>query len=178
MSTPGLEVGVPQVYGVQEAMKALRAMEPALQREAVRKIKVAAEPMAAGVREAIPTQAPLSGMNNRGRLGWGARGGTAVKVKYGGKRNRDRNEWPLVSIVLTGAAASVYDMAGRGSPGHTPQGKALVSGLTAAGGSPSRAAWRAAEARIASVQAAVLVAVKEVSVRTNVLMTQKPRGAP
>jgi len=176
--TESMAVGVPQIYGVQEAMRALRAMEPALQREAVRKIKVAAEPMAAGVREALPSQAPLSGMDNKGRLGWGARGAAAVKVKYGGRRGRDRNEWPLVSIVLTGAAGSMYDMAGRGSAGHTPQGKALVSGLTARGGAPSRAAWKAAEARIASVQAAVLVAVKEVSLQTNVALTQKPRGAP
>lgn len=166
-------VGVPEVFGVQEVLKALADVEPKLKREAIKKIKMAAEPMRASIAGQIPGEPPLSGMKGGGRLGWDASGNRKVTIKYGGKRSRDKTEWPLVTIIAGGAAASMADMAGRGSSGKTAQGQALIDGLTAEGGSPSRTVWPTAESQLASVQAAVLAAVKEVSLETNVRTAER-----
>jgi hypothetical protein len=157
-------------------MRTLRAIEPRLQRQAVKDIKLAAEPLRASVAGSLPQSAPLSGMDHAGRTGWKARGSAAVKTKYGGRRGRDRTSWPLVSIVLTGAAGSIYDMAGRASGGRTESGQELVSSLTSVGGAASRVVWPAVEARLTLIQAAVLKAVEEVSDQANVDLGKRPGG--
>ena len=163
----------PQVYGVQETMRALREIEPKLRTEAIKTIKMAAEPLRAEVAGSLPTSAPLSGMDYSGRLGWGARGSAKVMTKYGGRRSRDRDVWPLVRIVLTGAAASIWDIAGRGSSGHTASGQAMISALNSRGGSASRTVWPTVEARLAAVQVAVLKAVRDVSAQVNKDLTER-----
>lgn len=165
-----------EVYGVQDAMRTLRAISPAIQRQSVKDIKAAAEPLRAAVAGALPSAAPLSGFDHSGRTGWGARGSAAVKTKYGGRRRRDSDSWSLVSIVLTGAAGSIYDIAGRGGSGSTPQGAAMIDGLTAVGGSASRAVWPTVESRLVLIQAAVLKAVTEVAREANTSLAQRPGG--
>jgi hypothetical protein len=46
-------VGVPEVFGVQEVLKALADVEPKLKREAIKKIKMAAEPMRASIARTV-----------------------------------------------------------------------------------------------------------------------------
>jgi hypothetical protein len=173
LTSPPFSVSTPAVYGVEEALKVLKEIDPALRREAIKRVKVAAEPMRSGIAAAIPSEAPLSGMDYKGRLGWGARGNAAVKVKFGGRKNRGKDVHPLLSVTLTGAGASIYDIAGRGSSGHTPSGQALVSGLTSAGGQPSRAVWKVAEEKIEAVHEAVRAALRDVSLQANVRMTER-----
>jgi hypothetical protein len=153
----------PAVLGVQEAMRTLQALDPAIKREAVREIQ-----------SRIPGEAPLSGMVHKGRTGW-TKSGTKVATKYGGRARArgGRDVTPLVSVILKGAAASIYDMAGRGSSGSTPQGQALVSGLTARGGSASRAAWPAADASLGQIQAAVMEAIRKAAAQANVSLAEK-----
>jgi hypothetical protein len=164
----------PAVLGVQEAMRTLQALDPAIKREAVREIKAAAEPLRSAIQSRIPGEAPLSGMVHKGRTGW-TKSGTKVATKYGGRARArgGRDVTPLVSVILKGAAASIYDMAGRGSSGSTPQGQALVSGLTARGGSASRAAWPAADASLGQIQAAVMEAIRKAAAQANVSLAEK-----
>jgi len=161
-SSPGIGVSG-DVEGVREAMKVLAAIEPALKRQAMKDIKTAAEPLRAAIAISIPASAPLSGMDHRGRTGWQASGARTVGTKYGGKRIAGTNSWPLVSILVKGVAGSIYDMAGAGSGGGTPQGSALIAGLTSQGGIASRAAWPAAESRLMTIQANVANACQKVS---------------
>jgi hypothetical protein len=165
----------PAVLGVQEAMRTLQALDPAIKKEAVAEIKSAAEPLRSAIASRIPTTAPLSGMAHKGRTGWGKRGGTTVSTKYGGRARArgGKDVTPLVSIVLKGAAASIYDMAGRGGSGTTTSGQALVSGLTSRGGSASRAAWPAADASLGQIQAAVMEAIRKAAARANVSLAEK-----
>jgi len=163
-----------KIYGVQDTMKALKAIEPALQRQAVKDIKWAAEPLRAAVTAAIPVEPPLSGMDHRGRTGWQASSARKVSVKYGGRRSRDKDIWPLVSIVVGGVAGSLYDMAGRGSSGSTGSGQALISGLTSEGGTAARASWPQVEARMVTIQAAIQKAVKAVEDQANDQLNDKP----
>lgn len=153
-----------QVYGVQEAVKALKEIEPKLYRQALKDIKGAAEPLRAATQSAMPGGPPLSGMDHAGRTGWGARSASRVSVKYGGRRKLDKDVWPLLGIVMSGAAGSIWDMAGRGSSGITASGRAMIGALP---GTPSRTMWPTVEARVSLVESAILKATKAVAAQTN-----------
>lgn len=153
-----------EVYGVRETIAQLKALDTSLRKQAINDIKAAAEPLRADIAGRIPTTAPLSGWDHKGRTGW-TKKNTKVTTNYGGRKGRGRREtWPLVRVTLKGSAASIYDMAGRGSDGNTAQGRALIDNL---GGNPSRAAWPAAEQKLPQVQSAVLEAIRKVSAQVN-----------
>jgi hypothetical protein len=153
-----------QVYGVQEAIKALKEIEPKLYRQALKDVKGAAEPLRAATQSAMPGGPPLSGMDHAGRTGWNARNASRVAVKYGGRRKLDKDVWPLLGITMSGAAGSIWDMAGRGSAGITASGRALIGALP---GSPSRTLWPTVEAKVGTVEGAIKKALDTVAAQTN-----------
>jgi hypothetical protein len=146
-----------QVYGVQDTLNLLRDLDRALYREALKKMRNAAKPLQVEVSSRIPSVAPLSGWSrSRGRFEWNKKN-TKVMVKIGGRKKPTKTEWPLVRVVLMGAAANIFDMAGKRSSSQFTQS------LSAAAGSPSRAAWPAAEAKQPEVEAAVKQAINEIA---------------
>jgi hypothetical protein len=167
MSTSVQRSGIAtEVTGVKETMRTLQQLEPALKREAIKKIKAAAEPLRGAIAARIPNDPPMSGWKTGGtsRLRW-SKAGTKVTTRYGG-RGRGVNVWPLVSISLSGAAASVYDMAGRRSSGNGPQGQQFIANLNRHGRA-SRAAWPPVESNLRAVQFAVVKAIEEVEDQLN-----------
>jgi hypothetical protein len=145
------------VYGVKETLATLREIDPALYRAAMAKVKAAAAPMATAISSALPADPPLSGMANRGRLGWKP-ASRRVVIAVGGRRPRTDTTWPLVRVKVSGAAGQMVDMAGRGSANP------LDSSLRKAGhGSPSRWAWPTAEREMPAILTAVRDAIDEVS---------------
>lgn len=165
----------PAVYGVRESLATLRNIDPALRRESVKSIKAAAKPLQAAVQNRLGP--PLSGMKHKGRTGWYA-GSQRVRTKVGGRKAKDRDSWPLVSVIVSGAAATIFDMAGRAGS-STPQGAALVSALSRSHGAASRAAWPGAEASMQQVQGDVLHAVEVVQRQANAnlrTVTKMPGG--
>jgi L-cysteine desulfidase len=133
-----------KVEGVRSTINELRKIEPALARESVRSIKQAAEPARAAIAQAPAV--PLSGMGNHGP--------TKAMTAYGGRRNGD--EWPLVRIRLTAPGWTVAsDMARKGT-------STMVGNLTRKYGGASRYAWPAIEARMSTVQSAVVKAAAAV----------------
>jgi len=166
-----LASSTPAVYGVRSTMAELRAIEPKLRTAAVKDVKAAARPLQDAVTSKLGRDAPLSGMRHKGRTGWYASGAHNVRTKYGGRRDRKRDEWPLLSVIITGAAGSIVDMAGRASSASS-----LARNLTSRRGSPSRAAWPAAEQHLQAVQAAVLVAVQEVQRQVNPRLNTVTKG--
>jgi len=135
------------ITDIQKLQRELMKIEPELKKQLVRDIKQVADPVLDAVKSSIPTTAPLSGMNNNGRLGWTPYKGkkpSDVRVVYrsGSKRNAPLVT-SLVSVNAGSAAVAMIDMAGKRSPsGRTPSGRAMIRGL---GRSPSRYAWPAAE---------------------------------
>jgi len=162
-----------QLYGVRDTMRQLNSLDKQLKQQAVRDIKTAAEPLRATVAASIPGASPLTGWQHKGRTGW-TRSGTRVVTVYGGRARREREVWPLVSIVLKGAAASMWDMAGRASQGKTAQGRAFVGYLP---GRASRSAWPAAERMLPQIQQAVARAVADVSQQMNRNLASRKVGA-
>lgn len=138
-----------RVRGVQETLRDLRQLQPAVYKETMRNIRKAAKPLQAEAQGRTPTGPPLSGFDHQGRTGWSKRN-ARVSVNTGGRRSRGM--WTLVKIRMNGAAGALFDMAGRGGSGSSPQGAALVDNLNARYRAASRAMWPAAEAKLDLVQ--------------------------
>ena len=139
---------------IAKLQRELMKIEPELKKRLVRDIKQVAEPVKNKVKSAIPTVAPLSGMNNRGRLGWQPAIGKKpndVRVVYraGSKRNAGLVT-SLVSVNVGSAVVVMSDMAGKRNPmGRNARGAAMIQKL---GRKPSRYAWPAAEEALPGAQ--------------------------
>ena len=157
--------GPVRVRGVQETLRDLRTLEPTLYKATMRTIKRAAKPLQSAAQGALPASAPLSGFAHGGRTGW-SRSAARVSVNTGGRKSG--GTWTLVKVRLNGAAGSLFDMAGRGSSGDTPQGAALVENLTSRYGAASRAMWPAAEHQLPTVQRQVVAAIDDATSAMNV----------
>ena len=90
-----------------------------------------------------------------------------MSVSYRGSPPRGANTWGLVRVVVNGVGASLYDMAGRGSA--NPLARNL-------GGTPSRAAWPAVEARKTQITAVVKAACDQVMDDTTRLLRKDVRN--
>ena len=157
-------------YGVRETLAELRKLDPTLQRAARKRIRSAMSPIVSDAKRQLGSTPPLSGMAHRGRTGWLARGARSVTATVGGRARR--GVWPLARVQLRGAAGSIYDMAGRATPGAP-----LAAALRSAGhGQPSRAMWPAAEAHTAGVQASIRRAVDDAAAELNRHLDDMPRG--
>ena len=157
------------IYGVRETLAELRELDKAVFFEAVREIKKAARPMQAAIESHLPTDPPLSGMA-RGRTAY-TRKSRKVDVKYGGRKDRTKEEWPLLKLQLADAGGAIFDMAGKNT---TTQ---FTAALSARGGGPSRAMWRAdGEVKRETVEA-VKDAVARASKKVNAELVERPAGA-
>ena len=151
------------VYGVRETLAELKELDKALFFETVREIKKAAAPMVKELERALPSEPPLSGMA-RGRLSWRK---MKVNVKYGGRKDRNKDEWPLLKLELKDGAGQLFDMAGKG--GSSP----LADRLTARFGGPSRAMWRNTDRLLAESSEAVKDAIARASEKVNRKLVEK-----
>jgi hypothetical protein len=146
------------ITDVQKLQRELMKIEPDLKKRFIRDIKEIAEPVKTKVKSAIPVVAPLSGMNNRGRLGWnpatGKKPGDVRVVYRAGAKRTAPMVTSLVSVNVGSAVVVMSDMAGKRNPnGRNPRGAALIRNLSNKGaGRPSRYAWPAAEKALPGVE--------------------------
>ena len=157
------------VYGVRDTMNELRNLDKAIYFEAIKEIKRAAKPLQMKMQAELPKKPPLSGMA-RGRYKW--TGKEKVTIKYGGRKDRNKSEWPLLKLELKSPAGIVFDMAGKNT--NSP----FTRELSARFGSPSRAMWSQEQSAIRATQAAVVEAVREATKLVNQELVQRPTGAP
>lgn len=157
------------VYGVRETLAELRELDKEIFFAAVREIKSAAKPMQAAMQANLPSEPPLSGMA-RGRTAY-TRKSRKVDIKYGGRKDRTKEEWPLLKLQLRDAGGAIYDMAGKNT---TTQ---FTAALSARGGGPSRAMWRVeGEVKRRTVEA-VKDAIARASKQVNQELVTRPAGA-
>lgn len=146
------------VEGVRETMKALRELDKAVAREAMKSIKAPAVATAAQLRSVAPAQ-PLSGMPSYP---------VKATANYGGRARASRDR-PLVKIKLTGGGWTVAsDMARDSAPGES-----MTRNLTNKYGQASRWAWPTVEQRISSIQRAVVQACKDAEQTLNRLLRER-----
>jgi len=152
------------VYGVRETLAELRDLDKAVFFEAIKEIKKAAAPIQAAMQAGIPTDPPLSGMA-RGRLAWNRN--AKVDVQYGGRKDRRKDEWPLLRLRLNDGGAAVFDMAGKVS--RSP----FTERLTARFGRPSRAMWRPEEKMRREANEAVKDAIARAMKKVNANLIER-----
>jgi hypothetical protein len=136
---------------MQRELKALDAgLVSAMQKEA----KAIAKPGADKVKSRIPSVAPLSGMINRGRLGWNVGKRTNnVTVAYSTRRSKISATTSLVSIRVNSPIAALIDVAGKGHGTRSKRGDSMVNLLKSKG--VSNYAWPAVEQEIPSMAAEI-----------------------
>lgn len=130
------------VFGVKEALKELRNIDPELRKAINARAKEVVKPATDAMKAQYPAQL-LSGMSRawqqRGRQLFpydqaAARRGVTLKV------NTSKKSTSVISIIQKNPAAAIIDMAGKGG-GSGAQGSRLVDALTALFGQPSRVMW-------------------------------------
>ena len=163
-ATAGIEV-----YGVKEAIKELRNIDPQLRRDLNRDAKEIAAPIVNAAKANYPAVL-LSGM----KYNWNyrkkslkfpyiqakAQRGVQVKVDTSKK-----NQGTIV-VIQKDPAASIYDMAGK-KGGDSMQGSRFISALTLHFGPPSRVMWPAAEANMTSVNGNMVDLIASVMEQVN-----------
>lgn len=118
------------VMPINQLVKGLKAIDPELRKSFIRNLKTIAKPVELAIKQQLPQVSPLTGMNNKGRLGWGvgkAPDSTSILFKSGGSKTQAVT--PLLSVRANSAAMSLVDMAGRKSDGNTASGRAMIRKL-------------------------------------------------
>lgn len=131
-----VQVGIKGIVGVNDMIRELKKIEPELYRQLRKDLIADVKPLYSIIKSRIPVEAPLSGMNNNGRLGWGK----PVIVRARIDLRRRRGFTSLLLVRTQNAAVEMVDMAGSASQGKTPQGKIMISRLP---GTHSRYVWPA-----------------------------------
>ena len=133
-----------RIDGVDEVLKALKAVDPELRKELPKEIKAYLNPIVDEMRSTIPGDRPLSGWKETGRIGWRSstvRSSIRSKFRASRKRGAKSREFSLASISQSSPAGAIFDMAGRKSSGNTPQGRAMIAALNTRHGGASRTLW-------------------------------------
>lgn len=161
-----------EIYGVSDVLKELRTVDKDLYWASVNRIKAAAEPMRGAIASSIPIDAPMSGWHKKGRLGWRP-ATTRVTTQYGNSYNPRVRQSSLVRVVLSGASASIFDMAAKSRSGR--QGQAFIDNLNRKGRA-SRAAWPVANRMVPRIHHAVVRATEDVMDTLNKNLVKRPTG--
>jgi hypothetical protein len=156
-----------QIEGVKGVLQELYYMDRRLHKEITGRLKNAAQPIAKEIAAEGFPDLPLSrwgasaaGQRTAGGFpkynGASARAG--VKVRTGGRRNRMTGVSPILKIVQTDAAGSVYDIAGRKQTGKHPS---FIPNLKAQHGNASRSMWPAVLSRMGSIEGEIQAAIND-----------------
>jgi hypothetical protein len=109
------------VQDIRALQKKLKAIEPSLRTEFVREVKTIGKEPQKAIRDAIPTDSPLSGMAKLGAaIKWGevkkgpkAGGAKSTSIRFRTQAGGKSLTTTLLAIRVNSAASSIADMAGR-----------------------------------------------------------------
>ena len=156
-----------EVYGVKEAIKELRNLDPLYRKQLNKDAKEVAAPAVDDAKGRYPMQF-LSGM----KFQWAPKGKVTfpydqMKAQRGVKVKVDTSKKNQGTIVITQTdpAAAIIDMAGKGE-GNGNRGKAFVRNV-AKFGAPSRIMWPAYEAHSADIEQNMVALIETVMDQVN-----------
>jgi hypothetical protein len=104
-------------YGLQEALKKMQKLDPAMRRTLLKDTKVAAKPLVDAINARVPQAPPLSGMAHNGRTGWSKV--KKVQISLNTRKPRKGSitagaeQIAVVRVVTKGAPVAITDMAGK-----------------------------------------------------------------
>jgi hypothetical protein len=160
-----------EIHGVKQALKEIQKVDKSLRRQITKDYKQIVSSVIVDAQRAIPNSAPLSGMNRgwKGKSGamiiptggWdGAKARKMVKAKINTRAPKEfRGQTVNVgtfSITWTGAANTVFDIAGRKSGGN------FINQLNARYGRGSRVMWPSYEKNATKVEREMIALVERV----------------
>lgn len=151
-----------QVFGVKEALKELKELDPQLRKDLNKKAKEVVKPATDAIKNAYPNRY-LSGMSRS----WTQRGKqkfpydrAAAQKAVGLKIDTGKRNQGTIVIIQKDPAASIIDMAGKAG-GQSPQGARFVDAITAQFGPPSRVMWPTYERNADAVERNMVDLVEE-----------------
>ena len=167
-----------QIKGLEQALKTLREIDPALYREGQKMLRKDAKPLVDDARSRVPRQSPLSGWKEgTGRTSGGFphwESGSQRKINLRVRRERVRGmggRRVLVRVVQGSPSGSVFDMAGRKNSGNRIDRSLQTAGFSTA----SRSMWPAADANLDNVERAVRKSVQAMEDYINDQLAKNPR---
>jgi hypothetical protein len=154
-------------YGLQDALKKMQKINPAMRRTLLKDTKVAAEPLVKAINGRIPTSAPLSGMNHDGRTGW--KNVKKVQISLNTRMPRKGSvtagaeQIAVVRVVTKGAPVAITDMAGKagGTKSRREPKYRRPNFASALKGEPSRYMWKDIEGMIADTERALMPIIEQ-----------------
>jgi hypothetical protein len=154
-------------YGLQDALKKMQKINPAMRRTLLKDTKVAAEPLVRVINARIPTSAPLSGMNHNGRTGW--KNVKKVQISLNTRKPRKGSisagseQIAVVRVVTKGAPVAITDMAGKagGTKSRRESKYRRPNFASALQGEPSRYMWKDIEGMIADTERALMPIIEQ-----------------
>lgn len=176
-----IEVEVPVIYGVASTLNKLKDLDEGLYKEARKSLLNDIKPLMDQVKRNIPATAPYSssgkpmkGFQHSGRTGWK----NPVIIQRQVLVRKKQGKHSLVRITVKnankGGAVGIADMAGRGSRGHTPSGRALIANLSQ---KPSRYVYPAVTKNLSLIQTSLLNTIRKYSNDVNQEMMLIGRGS-
>jgi hypothetical protein len=156
-----------QIEGVKGVLQELYYMDRRLHKEITGRLKTSAQPIANDIAAQGFPDLPLSrwgastpGQRTAGGFpkynGASARAG--IKVRTGGRKNRMTGVSPILKIVQTDPAGSVFDIAGRKQTGKHPT---FIPNLKAEHGNASRSMWPAVLSKRGSIEGEIQAAIND-----------------
>ena len=154
-----------QVYGIKDALKELNKIQPSLRRQITKDYKQIVASVIADAKAAVPSAAPLSGMERKwktksgyeiiGEGGWSQAIAQKLLVAKISTRRVKEFRGTKVNVgtfrlVWSGIANQTFDIAGRKSS------NALARALSSKWGSASRVMWPSYEKNKSQVEAEML----------------------
>ena len=149
------------IYGVRDALAELRSIDPKMRTAAVRQMKKDLSGLLEPARKTFPATTGLRGWtrgSRGGRLGYdGAKVRQGVQVVVGGRKPKNANRYPVVTVVQRNAGGALFSMAGlqkgkesvRGKTDRlgrkytTAQSIAFLNKMSVENGKAQRGIWRA-----------------------------------
>jgi len=156
-----------EVYGIKDAIKELKKIDPEYRKQLNKDAKAIAQPVTDAAKSAYPVQF-LSGM----KYGWAQKG--RVKFPYDQGRaqkgvqvkvDTSRKNQGTIVITQKDPAAALIDMAGKGQ-GKGTRGENFVK-LMAKFGSPSRIMWPAYDAKAPQIEQNIADLVETIMEKVN-----------
>lgn len=153
----------------KQVLRHLKQVEPETFKQLRRDMRNEIKPIVALIKQAIPDTAPLSGLENEGRLGWNKTNPKSVSITTSTSLS-GRGAGHILSIIESNASVSLVDKAGMRNPpvgrGRRPENR-FGENLTRRLGPSQRFGWKVINKNRRLVIKAVENIIEKIEAATN-----------
>jgi len=152
---------------VNQFIKSMNQIDPDFRKTLIKRVKDEGKPVETAIKNNLPVVAPLSGMNNNGRLGWGiGKPVNSTTLSFKATASRYKAVTPLLRVIVNSPATVVADMAGRKSSGSTRSGRNMIAVMNARARRASRYVYPAGDLAKPEVEKQIKITIEEAARET------------